>query len=76
MGLSLVAANGGYSLDVMQGLLFAVASLVADHRPWGLGLQQLQLMGSTARLVVVLCGLSCPVLSHSVVSDSLRPHGL
>jgi len=43
VGLSLVAVSGGYSVDVMQGLLFAVASLVADHRPWGLGLQQLQL---------------------------------
>ena len=30
-GLSLAAARGGYSLDVMCGFLIAVASLVAEH---------------------------------------------
>ena len=31
-GLSLVAASGRYSLVAVQGLLIAVASLVAEHR--------------------------------------------
>ena len=31
-GLSLVVANGGYSLVAVRGLLIAVASLVAEHR--------------------------------------------
>ena len=44
----LVAASGGYYLDVVLGLLIAVASLVAEQIP---GLQ-----GS----VVVVHGLSCP----------------
>ena len=30
--LSLVVASGGYSLDVVRGLLIAVSSLV-EHRP-------------------------------------------
>ena len=30
-GLSLVAVSGGYSLVVVDGLLTAVASLVAEH---------------------------------------------
>ena len=30
-GLSLVVANGGYSLVAVRGLLIAVASLVAEH---------------------------------------------
>ena len=30
-GLSLVAVNGGYSVVVVDGLLIAVASLVAEH---------------------------------------------
>ena len=44
----LVAASGGYYLDVVLGLLIALASLVAEQIP---GLQ-----GS----VVVVHGLSCP----------------
>ena len=39
VGSSLVAASGGYSLVVKKGLLFAVDSLVAPRRLWGLGLQ-------------------------------------
>ena len=35
-GLSLVAASGGYSLGVVCGFLVAVASLVAEHRLYGL----------------------------------------
>ena len=31
MGLSLVAASGGYSLVAVGGILIAVASLVAEH---------------------------------------------
>ena len=31
--LSLVAVNGGYSPVVVHGLLIAVASLFAEHRP-------------------------------------------
>ena len=37
VGFSLVAANGGYSLVVMCGLLIVVASLVVEH-----GLQGMQ----------------------------------
>ena len=44
-GLSLVAANGGYSVVVL-GLLIAVASLPAEHRLCVHGLQWLQHMGS------------------------------
>ena len=33
LGLFLVAASSGYSLVAMHGLLIAVASLVAVHRP-------------------------------------------
>ena len=33
MGLSLVSASGGHCLAGLQGLLFAVASPVAEHRP-------------------------------------------
>ena len=32
---SLVEASGGYSLDVVSGLLIVVASSVAQHRLWG-----------------------------------------
>ena len=32
-GFFIVAASGGFSLAVMQGLLIEVASLVAEHRP-------------------------------------------
>ena len=39
------------------GLLIAVASLVAGHRPWVLALQHLQLVGS----VLVTCWLRCSV---------------
>ena len=35
-GFSLTAASGGYSLVVVLGLFFAVASLVVEHRLWGL----------------------------------------
>ena len=38
-GLSLVVANGGYSLVSVHGLLVAVASLVAEHGLLALGLQ-------------------------------------
>ena len=34
VGFSLVAASGSCSLDVVCGLLFAVASLVAEDRLW------------------------------------------
>ena len=44
-GLSLVAANGGYSVVVL-GLLIAVASLPAEHRLCVHGLQWLQHVGS------------------------------
>ena len=44
IGLSLAAASGGYSLAVVRGFLFAVASLVAEH-----GLQ-----GAWASVVMVL----------------------
>ena len=38
-GLSLVADSGGHSLVAGQGLLIAVASLVAEHRLLAHGLQ-------------------------------------
>ena len=52
---SLVAASGGHSPVVVQGLLVAVASLVVEHRPWGTwasvvvvhGLASLQHVGSS-----------------------------
>ena len=47
-GLSLVAESRGYSLVVVCGRLIEVASLVAEHRVWAHGLQQLQHMGSVA----------------------------
>ena len=39
LGLSPVAARGGYPLAVVHGLLIAVASLVAEHRLMVLGFQ-------------------------------------
>ena len=36
VGFPLVGASGGYSLTVVCELLFAVAPLVAEHRPWGM----------------------------------------
>ena len=41
---TLVAAGGGYS-SLVRGLLLAVASLVAEHGFWVLGLQRLQHAG-------------------------------
>ena len=41
MGGFLVAASRSYSLAVVAGLLFAVASLVAEHGLQGARLQQL-----------------------------------
>ena len=35
-GLSLVAASGGYSLVLVCGFLIAAASLLAEHRFYGL----------------------------------------
>ena len=35
MGLYLALANGDYSLAAVHGLFTEVASLVAEHRPWG-----------------------------------------
>ena len=49
--LFLVAASKGYSLIVVQGLLTAVASLVAEHR----------LLGVQAS-VAAAHGFSCPTL--------------
>ena len=46
VGFSLVAASRGYSPAVVRGLLTVVASLVAEHRLWAHGLQQLWHMGS------------------------------
>ena len=86
VGLSLIAVSGGYSVDVMQGLLFAVASLVADHRPWGLGLQQLQLwalqhaqqlccLGLVALFSVTqLCLTVCDPMDYSLPCSSV--HGI
>ena len=37
VGFSLAAATGGYSLVLVHRLLMAVASLVAEHGPWGTG---------------------------------------
>ena len=34
-GLSLVAASEVYSLAAVRRLLILVASLAAEHRPWG-----------------------------------------
>ena len=47
--LSLVAASGGSSLDTGHGLLMAVGSLVAEHGPRALALQQLHLTDSRAQ---------------------------
>ena len=46
VGLSLVAASGGYSVVVVCGLLTTVASFVAECRLQVHGLQSLQLAGS------------------------------
>ena len=55
----LVAENRGYSLVEEGRLLLAVASLVAEHRPWGSGLQELQLPGCKAQTVDAAQGLGC-----------------
>ena len=39
--LSLVFSNEGYSIVAVCGLLIVVSSLVAEHRLWERGLQQL-----------------------------------
>ena len=57
----LVAASGGYYLDVVLGLLIALASLVAEQIP---GLQ-----GS----VVVVHGLSCPAACGIFPDQGLNP---
>ena len=41
LGFSLVLVSRGCSLFAEQGLLIVVASLVAEHRFWELGLQYL-----------------------------------
>ena len=56
----LVAASGGYYLDVVLGLLIALASLVAEQIP---GLQ-----GS----VVVVHGLSCPAACAIFLDQGLN----
>ena len=38
-GFPLVAASGGYSPLTVSGLLLAVASFLAEHGLWALGLQ-------------------------------------
>ena len=42
--------SGDYSLVAAFGLLIAVASLVAEHGPFGHGLQQLRSVGSIAAI--------------------------
>ena len=46
MGFSLVEASRGYALVAVCELLFAVASLVAEHGFYGCGLQSLRPRGS------------------------------
>ena len=48
VALSLVVANGGYSLAAMCGLLIAVSSYVAEHKPWGMGASEVRQEGSLA----------------------------
>ena len=45
---SLVSESGDYSLDMVSGLLIAMASLVADHRIYGLRSQFLWPIGLVA----------------------------
>ena len=57
-GFSLVVASRGHSLVVVPGLLIAVASLVAEHRLWGVW----------ASVVVVsgLCSTDSEVAEHTL----------
>ena len=50
-----------YSLVVVHGLLFAVASLVAEYRLWVCRLQCLQHMGSVAVAHGLICPITCGV---------------
>ena len=52
-GFSLVVASGGCSLDAVQGLLVAAASVCVQHGLWGMQVLTECLMGS----VVMLPGL-------------------
>ena len=45
LGLSLVVAMGGYFLVSVLKLLIAMASLIAEHGPYGMQAQQLWLTG-------------------------------
>ena len=67
-GLSLVAQSKGCSLVVVHGHLIAVASLVAQHRLWTHGFQQLQHAGS----VVVAHGLSCSTACGIFLDERLN----
>ena len=53
--LSLVVANGEYSLIAVCGLLSAVSSHVAEHEAWDLGASEVRQEGSLAWLE-----FSCP----------------
>ena len=53
--LSLVVANGEYSLTAVCGLLIAVSSYVAEHEAWGLGASEVRQEGSLSWLE-----FSCP----------------
>ena len=57
---SLIALSGGYSLVSVYGLLFAVASLIAEQMASGhTGFSICRLRALELRLVAVVHGLSC-----------------
>ena len=72
--LSQVAASRGFSLVVMRGLLYVVASLAAEHRLQSGGASvvvasELQSTGS----IVVLCGLRCSMARESFPDQGSNP---
>ena len=84
-GPSLVVVTGDYFLVPVYRLLNAGSSLVVEHRLQGIqtsaavahGLSSCGSQSSVWQTAGALGIFSkCVRVSHSVVSDSLRPHGL